>query len=225
MRNVYRVEEPEVLKQNACHWTEELLTAISIARKKGGKVKQNLWTRYNNGEIRDRLNAIYSGLCCYCESRIGDVAWEHIEHRKPKKLFPKLTFCWGNLHLACPKCNTYKSNKWDSVNEILDAAKDHPISDHLRYKISSTDVIRDPVSNRGAVTVCHAKLNRPELLETRLKVFLNAYETVSNVRCKEKTEGDSPIVKVLKSELRKLFSGEHGSVIEFVARRMLNNIV
>ena len=224
MRDVNRLETPEVLKRNAYRWTEELLAAIEIAKNENAKVRESLWTRYNHKEVRDCLVMMYSGLCCYCESRIGDVAWEHIEHRKPKKRFPASTFSWDNLHLACPKCNMAKSDKWNSDFEILDAAIDHPISDHLGYKIRSPDVIREPITDRGAITVEHADLNRRELMQTRLAVFVAAFNTVKEVRAKERAEGESPKVRVSKRELKRLFTTEHGSVIEFVASSMLDNI-
>ena len=175
MRNVDRLKKPAVLKRNAPRWTRQLLDAIDKAKRENGKAPPARWDRYKHPEVRERLNKMYSGLCCYCESRIGDVATKNIEHRKPKSCFPELTFSWDNLHLACPNCNTAKSNKWDSTHEILDAVNDRPLPDHMRYEVTSTSVRREPITNRGAVTVEHANLNRDDLLETRLRVFMSAF--------------------------------------------------
>ena len=224
MRNVVRLEEPKLLKQKAARWTQDLLVAIDAARRGNGKVSQTLWNRYNRKTVRERLKTMYSGLCCYCESRIGDVAHSNIEHRKPKHYFPESTFSWDNLHLACPKCNTAKSDKWDSDNEILDAVSDCPMSRHLTYDVIGAAVTRTPITNRGAVTIDHADLNRHELVQTRRKMFLSAFDTVTKIRDKERVEGDSPMVKTARKELQKLFSDEHGSVIEFLASKVLNRI-
>ena len=224
MRNVDRLEEPAVLKQNAPCWTRQLLDAITRTRRENVEVSPALSNRYKDTEVKEGLNSMYSGLCCYCESHIGDVAFENIEHRKPKSLFPELTFSWDNLHLACPQCNTAKSNKWDSTHEILDAVNDIPISNHLGYQVVSTEVTRKPITNRGAITIEHAKLNRPGLLDTRLRVFFSAYKAIKTIRDKERAEENTPMVRIARRELRRRFSEEHGSVIEFVANDMLNNI-
>jgi uncharacterized protein (TIGR02646 family) len=224
MRNVDRLDEPEVLRRKARGWTEELLRAIADASRTNRKVPLKLWSRYNNKEVRERLKMMFSGLCCYCESRIGDVANENIEHRKPKALFPDLTFGWANLYLACPRCNQAKADKWDSVNEILDAVTDNPISNHLGYKLTGAGVRHDPVTNRGAVTIDHADLDREDLLQSLQEVFNEAVKTVLLVRDKERYQVDAPMVRIAKKELRQRFSSEHGTLIEFVANRVLNTV-
>jgi uncharacterized protein (TIGR02646 family) len=226
MHNVDRLEEPRVLKRNARRWTDALLCAIAEAERTNGQVKSSLWNRYNHKEVRECLKKMFLGLCCYCESRIGDVAHENIEHRKPKSksLFPELTFSWHNLHLACPNCNQAKGDKWDTVNEILDAVNDNPIPDHLTYEFTRTAVLRHAVSNRGAVTIDHADLNRETLLDPRQEVFNDAWKTVSVVRDRERQEGDTPRVRTAKKGLRRLFSGELGSLIEYVAKTVLDTV-
>lgn len=223
MRNVDRLEEPKVLKRNAPCWTRQLLDAIDKARGDIRKVPRYLRSRYSHEEVREHLKKMYSGLCCYCESRIGHVATENIEHRKPQRHFPKSTFSWDNLHLACPKCNGAKSDKWNSDHEILDAVNDRPISKHLGYEVGLM-VTREPRTDRGVITVKHADLNRHVLLQTRQRVFSAAWDTVMKIREMEKVQGDSPIVTYAKSELREKFSDEHGSLIEYVASRVLNSI-
>ena len=52
----------------------------------------------------------------------GVVAYEHIEHLKPKSKYPELAFQWENLHLACQRCNVEKGDRFDEDNPILDAA-------------------------------------------------------------------------------------------------------
>ena len=223
MRNVDRLEEPKVLKRNAHCWTRQLLDAINKAGGDINKVPRKLKARYSREEVRERLKAMYSGLCCYCESRIGHVATENIEHRKPQRHFRESTFSWDNLHLACPKCNRAKSDKWDSDHEILDAVKDIPISDHLGYNLGFM-LIREPHTDRGVITVKHADLNRHALLHPRQEVFGSTWKTVIKIRKMEKRQGDSPIVRYAKELLREKFSDEYGSLIEFVARSVLNSI-
>jgi energy-coupling factor transporter ATP-binding protein EcfA2 len=70
------------------------------------------WQIYNFSETRnEKIVALIKetkGKCMYCESFISAVAPEHIEHYRPKAIYPQLTFDWANLGLACPWCNIKK---------------------------------------------------------------------------------------------------------------------
>src|SRR2546421_12542276 len=126
MRNVERVPKPESLRRKAKAWTRELLVAVRREKETGEKVSGKLLDRYNKEDVREALKRMYGDLCCYCEARIGVVAYAQIEHRKPKRRFPQHTFDWDNLHQACPRCNTAKGDKWDNDAPILDAVTDRP---------------------------------------------------------------------------------------------------
>jgi uncharacterized protein (TIGR02646 family) len=119
--------------------------------------------RYNQKEVRQALDEMYRNYCCYCEGAVGAVGADQIEHRKPVDTFPRETFEWENLHLACVGCNRAKSNKWDQNAPILDAAGDIPIDDHLGYQCSETGMRRTWFTSRGETTVKHANINREKL--------------------------------------------------------------
>src|SRR6185369_5705230 len=138
MKNVKRVPKPAILIEKEAKWTKELMDAVAEYKSTGKPVPPTLIERYRKDEIKDALKRMYSdednnNFCCYCEAKIDVVDYPHIEHRKPKDpdLFPVDAFNWDNLHLACTKCNTSKSNKWDQVNPILCAVEDNPVNDHL----------------------------------------------------------------------------------------------
>lgn len=58
--------------------------------------------------------------CCYCESRLQDERWEHVEHFRPKAEVQReqggkqadgywwLAWSWDNLLFACQRCNHAK---------------------------------------------------------------------------------------------------------------------
>jgi uncharacterized protein (TIGR02646 family) len=58
--------------------------------------------------------------CCYCESRLQDERWEHVEHFRPKAEVQReqggqqadgywwLAWTWNNLLFACQRCNHAK---------------------------------------------------------------------------------------------------------------------
>lgn len=58
--------------------------------------------------------------CCYCEDKLQDERWEHVEHFRPKSEVHReidgsrsagywwLTWSWDNLLFACQRCNNTK---------------------------------------------------------------------------------------------------------------------
>ena len=144
MRNVTRPKKPRSLAKNADRWKSELLAEIADAKANGRKPQSKFFDKYNKPDVRQALENMYSNCCCYCEAYIVVVTKAHIEHRKPKAAhrFPELTFKWTNLHLGCPNCNGAKSDQWNDKDEIVDAVRDVPITDHLSYELTQVGVLR-----------------------------------------------------------------------------------
>ena len=56
-----------------------------------------------------------SNQCVYCaihDSALGGIRNFHVEHYRPKSLFPQFTNTFDNLFYACPICNTFKGDDW-----------------------------------------------------------------------------------------------------------------
>lgn len=213
MRNVRRLEKPASLANYAARWTRELLDAIQEAEGKDAKVPDKYYDRYKRKNVKEVLDRMYQGLCCYCEAVIGVVSFGHIEHRRPKRRYPNSCFDWGNLHLACEKCNKAKGNKYDKSAEILDAVKDVPISEHLTYDIEW----RSPLTPRGETTEQHAGLNRERLRNARLKVLCEALRLIKKIN----TEPNDPAACVTKARLTSLCNQEYGSLISYAMESFL----
>lgn len=219
MRNVSRESAPDSLRQNAETWTRELLDAIDESKKDNSKVPERFYNRYKQDDVKTSLMRMYGdgnfSYCCYCESIIDDVSFEHIEHRMPKNQtkdkYPKETFNWDNLHLSCEKCNNHKRSKFDEKFPILDAVKD-PIKENLGYKVSPSGkgVYRETITNRGVTTVKHADLDRPPLRMARLKVY---HETIKAIKEIIRLRGD-PRAYTHTKMIRDKTNEEHGSLIE-----------
>lgn len=208
MRNVARLQKPKTLSQNATRWKRKLIKKINECGKINKKVPSAYYDNYHQDDVLDTLKRMYKGLCCYCESRIEPVSFPNIEHLKPKTIFPKYTFDWDNLHLACGKCNTYKGNKYDNKHPILDPVKDNPISNHLYYECYY--VMPRPDSKRGQTTIDHTQLNRNDLFDIRQKIFFYAWEVIEKIRNNPSDAGNPERIKRLKE----MCTGEHGSLIE-----------
>lgn len=70
--------------------------------------------RFKEQDIKDSLKVIYNNKCAYCEQDIGDNN-QHVEHYRPKHLYPWLALSWDNLFLCCDRCNTYKSDHFETT--------------------------------------------------------------------------------------------------------------
>lgn len=113
MRKVRRLPHPESLKNHSVRWTEELMEEI---KKQGAyaKVDDSFKNKYRQDDVKETLEEMYKGHCCYCESIVGTSSYGRIEHLKPKSLpaFYQCSFDWDNLHWCCEVCNTsYKKAK------------------------------------------------------------------------------------------------------------------
>ena len=213
MRNVQRGDMPDSLVQNANTWRLQLLREIRACRRTARQVSASCFDKYKQPDVRQALRTMYRGLCCYCEGRIVDVSFDHIEHRKPKSKYPGDTFNWDNLHLACQKCNTAKGNKWSGAAPILDAVLDNPLTDHLTYQESATGLRRWPSSDRGTTTVEHADLDRDGwdgLPGSRAKVFLETVGIMKGIK-----DSLSPNANAVRRELQGKAKGEYGTVIAY----------
>jgi uncharacterized protein (TIGR02646 family) len=64
------------------------------------------------GRHKELIAAMSHRKCVYCEGPINAPRAAHVEHFKPKALFPSLAYEWKNYFLGCPGCNGAKSDKW-----------------------------------------------------------------------------------------------------------------
>jgi uncharacterized protein (TIGR02646 family) len=81
---------------------------------------------YGEETVREALRKLFNYKCAYCESRVLQVSYFHIEHWRPKggvkgisqhKGYYWLASDWDNLLLACPQCNSQgnKGNRFPLV--------------------------------------------------------------------------------------------------------------
>ncbi len=174
MIRVRRSPTPAVLEQNKVQWTKRLLAARGEAREKA-------LTRYRHRQIKKALTLMFSGKCCYCESKISHVDYGHIEHFRPKSCFPELAFEWSNLFLACGVCNGtgFKGASFPTADQggpLLDPCHDEP-SEHLRFDFDPRTMLASVYGTapRGETTARLLGLNRPELRAYRSQQVLKLH--------------------------------------------------
>jgi uncharacterized protein (TIGR02646 family) len=82
--------------------------APHVLAKRAGKAEfPAIWGRH-----KEVIAAMSHEKCVYCEAPINAPRAAHVEHFKPKALFPSLAYDWANYFLGCPGCNGAKSDKW-----------------------------------------------------------------------------------------------------------------
>ena len=154
--------QPQVLVEKGKEWTAEYVKWRS--NRVGPEPK-----RYTHPEIRSALEAETASKCAYCEGRISDVAYTHIEHKLPKSRYPNLVCDWKNLTIACPKCNTKKGNYDDPECPLLDPYVD-AVEDVIAF-YGPLALARGGA--RAHATITLLDLNRMGLLFARSQAITN----------------------------------------------------
>ncbi len=192
MIKLEKLKEPAVLQENSASWTEELLRKL----KNGEVIPEGLKRAYGKEEIKQKLREECFGKCMYCESKIGHITYEHVEHVKPKarNKYPELTFKWENLGLACPKCNRCKGDIYDEKIPFANPYVDEPAN----FFVACGPFIYHKAGNRrGEFTEKQIQLNRAELIEQR-KERIDAIRSLAD-KCA--LEPNPELKKILLAEL------------------------
>ena len=173
MRYVKRTETPSSLSLYGEQWTRELLKQIA---EKGSyaKVDAEYKEKYRQEDVKEALEKMYTGHCCYCESVIGISTYGRIEHLKPKSLvqFYEYTYDWNNMHWCCEVCNTsYKKAKWNFQHPMLDPSLDD-VKAYLRLNLQTGEYEEIDGNPRAKTTIEDTGLNRERLVRARQRSLI-----------------------------------------------------
>jgi uncharacterized protein (TIGR02646 family) len=91
-----------------------------------------LWGRH-----KEAIAAMSSHKCAYCEGPINALRASHVEHFKPKSLFPLMADEWTKYFLGCPGCNGAKADKWPKRGGYLRPDRGDP-SRHFVFEEDGT---------------------------------------------------------------------------------------
>ena len=164
MIRVERGSEPDGFSSRAADWRGRFKEA---RKHKPDLTASQFWSSIR-AQVRADAEALYAafhGKCAYCEAKPAHVSSPQIEHYRPKKKFPDLTFDWHNWFLSCGRCN---QKKWahfpdcDGQPCLLDPTAEDP-SEHL-------DFLRARVlarTHRGEETIKLVGLDRSPLEDDR----------------------------------------------------------
>lgn len=180
MIRVHRIACPTILSDNADQWAESLRVARAEEALRPNettkKAREKAEKKYNHINVKTALKQMFSEKCAYCESHITHIEYGHIEHYKPKSIFPELCFDWNNFLLCCGVCNgkEYKGNKFPTQEEggfLINPVDENP-NDFFEFEFDvdtgTANIL--PRNQRGQTTETILGLNRPELVGFRSKI-------------------------------------------------------
>jgi uncharacterized protein (TIGR02646 family) len=139
-------------------------------------------------DYKPYLRRDFRTRCAYClvhEAHYGGLRNYHVDHFRPKKLFPKLTLEYGNLYYACGLCNTFKGDVWPSQEQqnagfgFTDPCQEDPYETH--FLVNEQDGSLRALTNAGRYTLEHLRLDRRQLRKYR-RMQIEAKEKCEELR-------------------------------------------
>ncbi|MDU2121559.1 MAG: retron system putative HNH endonuclease [Clostridium celatum] len=140
------------------------------------------WSDYNKDNIKDKIKENILVLeqdeyCPYCEKRIYKNEEGHIEHIKPRDVYPKEFQNYDNLIVSCNEknsCGSYKGNKYDFnfINPVINNPQEY-----FYYNIASGEIIPKDTNEesieyaRARYTIDTLNLNSYELKSARANLI------------------------------------------------------
>ena len=176
------IEKRNEIIKNECFPNKKNINSFSNNLETYGKY-------YKTDDIKKNLKETYSGKCCYCEQKIEQFP---VEHYRPKSIYYWLAYSWDNLLFCCPKCNEYKSNKFEverkvsisdfdisNIHKLRDLYDDfekptiiNPEKENITNKLSFTkDGNIFSTDERVSKTIKSCKIDRDDLNERRSELY------------------------------------------------------
>jgi len=155
-------------------------------------------------KVKLQLLELYEFKCCYCESKLSGT---EIEHFRPKSEYYWLVFSWDNILPVCSQCNKNKNkgfftefpkivtdaiitviqaqNKIHNYNELekpllVNPEIDTILDDTLSFEKNGTMKSSNEF-DKFSKTIELLKLNRPELLRHRKKMFDELHKKIAGL--------------------------------------------
>lgn len=188
-------ENKELYRKNPKEYTSVTVSANSEDCAKSFKIDSKI---YGHEEVKKQLIPLHRNLCCYCESRVTDIAYGDIEHFRPKLGYKQdendefhkpgyfwLAYDWNNLLFSCQKCNEqYKNNYFPLKNtskrcnpsKSFDVSKEEPLLINPSvidpsFHIKFDNEIPVGITEEGNTTIKVLRLDREELNESRREIL------------------------------------------------------
>jgi len=104
---------------NSCAPQKKARRKSKKARKKAKAEKKAVSDKFYNcyawRKLRYQALKKHGAKCQCCGRSAADGAVMHVDHIKPRRKFPGMALCLGNLQVLCNLCNHGKGN-WDETD-------------------------------------------------------------------------------------------------------------
>lgn len=173
-----RPPAPEFLEHNWRQWGEDY--AKRLEENPGYRFA---WKKFEGVRVNHRLLPVLSDMtndhCAYCDWFPMDVGTDPtIDHFKPKSLFPREAYHWGNLYLSCRACQEKDDRNFDE-RVLRPDEPGYSFERYFIYNFSNGEVEANPAASaedqeRAGVTIKLLKLNsrgRPAARQREIERF------------------------------------------------------
>lgn len=186
------------------------------ALEAGGTMPASVAKGYRHPVVKACIVTETSGKCAYCESKMTHVSWGDVEHLLCKAKYPDRVFEYENLTLACSICNVNKGDYDDPDHALLNPYCDEP----ERCLVALGQLIwARPGNQRAETTILVLRLNRPDLVERRLRRL----KDIALLADKYATSPSGPLKEALGAQLQEEM--QPSSEFSFVIRGYLERIL
>jgi len=197
---------------------------------------------YGHGDVKNALNQLQKGICCYCESRYNHTTYGDVEHFRPKKGYMQdetdtlhkpgyywLAHKWNNLMYACELCNrTYKKNYFplkDSAKrfnpDVCDISQEEPMllnpyeEKQPEAHLTFVGTKIQALTDKGDASIKYYGLDRKELEEPRQEVYNDIIAFLDVLTLVEGTDKVKKAEEKLKERIKsKIDAGQHTLMIK-----------
>lgn len=173
-------------------------------------------------QYRDYLRSASQYACAYCtitESENPGATF-NIEHFRPEALFPSLKATCQNLRYSCPRCNSYKSDHWitiddgcirncekcdqkackNNIDRFIDVLSEDPTA--MLYLGEDNKLHAFSGSKPADYTIKYLRLNREQLIKLRyVRRFMDSWQEDLIAKKKDAVEKLARIKEEQKSFL------------------------
>lgn len=183
------------------------------------------WSQVTLSYIWPSLQQMQAGFCAYCECSLDDK--KHVEHFRPRKHFPKLTFRWDNLFGSCcgtQRCGTFKDNGAGQYNpdELIKPDVDDP-DDYLLFlttgKVIPAQDLEERDLRKAEETIRVFNLNNDPALFGRRRTALSLeLENVQELHDAKNYFSEEEWLELLKPEIERACQMEFSTALKHAWR-------
>ena len=159
---------------------------------------------YAHADVKEALNDLQRGICCYCETHYKATCPGDVEHFRPKGGYQQdksddfhqpgyywLAYKWENLLYACENCNRYNKQNYFPLKDptkrfdpaVKDISQEEPLlinpyeEQHPENHLTFVGTAIKALTDRGDASITYYGLARKELDESRRETWndLNSY--------------------------------------------------